>query len=95
MKILQINSVCGIGSTGRIATDLYEILKEQGNECKIAYGRDMAKNIPTEDLIKIGIDYDVNIHALMTRITDKTGFYSKKATQKLIDGNQFIKNTLN
>lgn len=85
MKILQINSVCGIGSTGRIATDLYEILKEQGNECKIAYGRDMAKNIPTEDLIKIGIDYDVNIHALMTRITDKTGFYSKKATQKLIE----------
>ena len=36
MKILQINSVCGVGSTVRIATDLYKILEEQGHECKIA-----------------------------------------------------------
>ena len=40
MKVLQINSVCGRGSTGRIATDLADILAEQGHECCIAYGRD-------------------------------------------------------
>ena len=28
MKVLQINTVCGFGSTGRIATDLYEVLEE-------------------------------------------------------------------
>ena len=39
MRILQINSVCGVGSTGRIATDLYNVLENQGHECKIAYGR--------------------------------------------------------
>ena len=39
MKILQINSVCGFGSTGRIATDLYKIIEEKGHECVIAYGR--------------------------------------------------------
>ncbi|MEG1719977.1 MAG: glycosyl transferase, partial [Clostridia bacterium] len=85
MKVLQINSVCGIGSTGRIATDLYHILKEQDNECKIAYGRDVAKNIPAQDTIKIGTNLDINVHALMTRVTDKTGFYSKKSTLKLIE----------
>ena len=42
MRVLQINSVCGIGSTGRIATDIDKVLKEQGHESYIAYGRDIA-----------------------------------------------------
>lgn len=30
MKVFQINTVCGVGSTGRIATDLYHVLKRKG-----------------------------------------------------------------
>lgn len=37
MKVLQINSVCGIGSTGRIATDIHKLLLEHGHESVIAY----------------------------------------------------------
>ena len=84
MKVFQINSVCGVKSTGRIATDIYNILKQQGHECKIAYGREKPQNIAAEDAIKIGTDTGVKFHALMSRITDKTGFYSKTATKKLI-----------
>ncbi|MBR2847492.1 MAG: glycosyltransferase [Clostridia bacterium] len=84
MKVFQINSVCGVKSTGRIATDIYNILKQQGHECKIAYGRENPQNIASEDAIKIGTDTGVKFHALMSRITDKTGFYSKTATKKLI-----------
>ena len=32
MKVLQINSVCGYGSTGRIATDIYGVLKANGDD---------------------------------------------------------------
>jgi len=39
MKVLQINTVCGRGSTGRIATDINKLLLEQGHESVIAYGR--------------------------------------------------------
>ena len=50
MKVLLINSVCGIRSTGRICTDLADILTSSGHECKIAYGREtvpekIAKNL--------------------------------------------------
>jgi hypothetical protein len=38
MKILMINVVCGIRSTGRICTDLASALEAQGHEVKIAYG---------------------------------------------------------
>ena len=40
MKILMINVVCGIRSTGRICTDLATSLKAQGHEVIIAYGRE-------------------------------------------------------
>lgn len=39
MRILLINTVCGIGSTGRMCTDIYDILEKNGHECCIAYGR--------------------------------------------------------
>jgi len=82
MKVLQINSVCGIGSTGRIATDLYRVLEEQGHECVIAYGRGTApEGIKT---IKIGTDLDNYIHVAKTRIFDKHGFGSTRATKEFI-----------
>lgn len=29
MKVFQINTVCGVGSTGRITTDLYHVLEKK------------------------------------------------------------------
>lgn len=83
VKILQINSVCGIGSTGRIATDIHNILVKMGHESYIAYGRDIPKNCATA--IKIGNKYDNYEHVALTRIYDKHGFGSKKATKEFIN----------
>ena len=84
MKVLQINSVCGVGSTGRIAADIHRVLKQNGHESKIAYGRGEAKGVSPDDTIKIGTDRDIYAHVILSRLTDRTGFYSKSATQKLI-----------
>lgn len=82
MKVLQINSVCGYGSTGRIATDLYDILEKEGHEGCIAYGRGTApKGYKT---IKIGNKLDFYTHILKTRLFDLHGFGSKRATKKFI-----------
>ncbi|MBI6036993.1 glycosyltransferase [Clostridium perfringens] len=82
MKVLQINSVCGVGSTGRIATDLYKVLEEQGHECVIAYGRGTAPE--GIKAIKIGTDFDNYMHVAKTRLFDKHGFGSTKATKEFI-----------
>ena len=84
MKVLQINSVCGVGSTGRIAADIHRVLKQNGHESKIAYGRGEAKGVSSDDTIKIGTDRDIYAHVIQSRLTDRTGFYSKSATKKLI-----------
>lgn len=83
VKILQINSVCGIGSTGRIATDIHQTLKEQGHESIIAYGRGIPMNC--ESSIRIGSKYDNYAHVALTRIYDKHGFGSTKATEIFIE----------
>lgn len=83
MKVLQINSVCGVGSTGRITTDIHAILKEQGHESYIAYGRDTPINC--DKSIRIGNKLDNYAHVAKTRLFDKHGFGSKKATKEFVD----------
>ncbi|MFI3172958.1 MAG: glycosyltransferase [Eubacteriales bacterium] len=84
MKVMQINSVCGKGSTGKIAVDICDILTQEAVECRIAYGRDQASGIDSQSTMRVGTELDVKVHGLMTRITDRTGFYSRTATNQLI-----------
>ncbi len=82
MRILQINSVWGIGSTGRIASGIHDMLLNKGHESYIAYGRDVPRKSDT--YIKIGSNLDNYIHFALTRIFDKHGFGSCKATKNFI-----------
>ncbi len=82
MKVFQINSTCGFGSTGRIAVDILRELEKNGDEGIIAYGRNSApENVNS---YRIGSDLDVKIHGVLSRITDRQGFYGTSATKKLI-----------
>ena len=40
MKVLQINTVCGTGSTGRIATDIHKMLIEQDMKALLHMGEE-------------------------------------------------------
>lgn len=82
MKVLQINSVCGIRSTGRIASDIHQLLVEKGHEGVIAYGQLEAKNC--DRTIKIGSKKDLYVHGIMSRAFDRHGFGSKKATEEFL-----------
>ncbi len=84
MKVLQINSVCGIRSTGRICTDIADILEQNGHECKIAYGRYGVPEKYKKNAVKIGSDFDIYYHVAKSRIFDNSGFESKKSTEKFI-----------
>lgn len=88
MKILMINSVCGIGSTGRICTDLATELEKKGHEVKIAYGRGEVPKQFDKYSIRIGTDLDIKLHGIKARIQDASGFGSKRVTDKFV---QWIK----
>lgn len=84
MKVLLINSVCGIRSTGRICTDIADILKKNGDDCMVAYGREFVSENHKQTAIRIGNDIDIKFHALMSRIFDNTGKCSKRATKEFL-----------
>ena len=85
MKVLMINSLCGIRSTGRICTDLADMYLAQGHEVKIAYGR--MGEVPQKYRslgVRIGSDLGVRLHGVQTRLTDGHGFGSKAATRAFL-----------
>jgi glycosyltransferase involved in cell wall biosynthesis len=82
MQIMQINTVYNTGSTGKIVYDLSKLIEKQGSESYIGYGRGDRKG---DNIFKIGDKYDTYMHVAGTRLFDKHGLYSKKATLDFID----------
>lgn len=82
MRILQINTVCGVGSTGRIAADIHRVLRECGHGSYIAYGRETARGCDTA--IRIGNKSDTCVHAVITRLFDRHGYGSYRATEEFV-----------
>lgn len=82
MKVLQINSFFTVGGPPRIMNGIYDTLKEQGIECRIAAARE--KMYAPEDSIRIGTGFSVKLNAILARIFDNEGFSAKRATKKLI-----------
>lgn len=85
MKILFINSVCGIGSTGRIVTGLAEQYMSEGHTCKIAYGRETVPENYKSLSYRIGTDARVNINGLKARLFDNEGLNARYETEKFIE----------
>lgn len=84
MKVLLINSVCGIRSTGRICTEIAAELEAQGHEVKIAYGREQVPEKVKKYAVRIGTDWDVRAHGVLSRVFDAHGLGSKRATSAFL-----------
>lgn len=84
MKVLMINIVCGIRSTGRICTDIAGELERLGHEVKIAYGRGPVPAQYEKYAVRIGSDLDENLHGVEARLWDGSGFGSRSQTRKFL-----------
>lgn len=84
MKVLQINAVYGVGSTGVIVRDIHELCFKNGIESYVAYS---TSNMPIEEIKNgyvIGNTPEKKLHAFLCRINGKQAYFSKGATKKLI-----------
>jgi len=81
-KLLQINVVANQGSTGKIAEQIGRLAISKGWDAFMAYGRGTPSS--EQELIRIGTDFGIKLHALQTRVFDNHGLASNVATKQLI-----------
>lgn len=81
MKVLQINAVYGLKSTGIIVKDIEDVLIKNGDEAYIAY---QEASIPPKAGFLIGNVLDWKLHALHARLFGKQAYASKAATKALL-----------
>ena len=81
MKVVQINTTCGVGSTGKIAVSISKLLAEQGIENHILYS---SATSGYERGIACGSPGYARIQALKSRILGNYGFNSHAETRKMI-----------
>lgn len=82
MNILLINSVCKKGSTGTMIYGLFNFLSKNNHNPYLCYGR--GEIIAEKNIYRIDSKLEVYIHVLLARIFGKQGFYSNRATKKVI-----------
>ena len=82
MKILQINAVNKISSTGRTSAEMCKYFNTHGDICAVAHSKGPSVDENNEYII--GNKVDVKIHGLMSRISGKQGYFSFKATRDLL-----------
>lgn len=82
MKVLQINAVNKVASTGRTCYEMNEFLRNLGHDCVTAYSKGFSVSVENE--YKLGNSTDVKIHGLMSRISGKQGYFSYSSTKKLL-----------
>lgn len=81
MKIVQINSVCGSGSTGKICVAISKLLSKKNIENYILYASGKS-NYPLG--IRYMTSFDVKLQSLKSRILGNYGFNSKRATKRML-----------
>ena len=82
MRVLQINAVYNLSSTGRTTTELHKAMLEKGIDSYVAYA--ITNKPDDKNLYIIGNKNDRKIHALLSRISGKQAYYSTIATKKLL-----------
>ena len=77
VKILQVNSQVGSGSTGHIVRAINEAAESRGHEAYVAYGRGHSKE---RNHIHVGHSLDLALHGAMSLLGDAHGLGSRRAT---------------
>jgi putative colanic acid biosynthesis glycosyltransferase len=83
MKVLIIDVNHGDSSTGLIVENLKNGLERRGHTVLSCYGRETGKK--TAGGTRVSHNFEVYIHAALTRLTGLTGSFSPFATKRLIE----------
>ena len=80
MRVVQVNAVYGVGSTGRTVAELADGLRQRGITSSVAY----SSGLPAEGGFQIGTPFEKKLHALGSRVTGRQAYFSRQGTAELL-----------
>ena len=84
MRIFQLNTYCGVKSTGRIAAEIAKLVAADGGEARIGYGVPGISEDSRPFAVRVGSPIERKLHAVMRKLIDAEGYGSWFATKALI-----------
>lgn len=69
MRVLQINTVYGQGSTGKIVKAIQDMARDEDIDCMCACRYLQTEKIPENDVVEISSKWDSRFHGLISRFT--------------------------
>ena len=84
MKLLQINTVFQVGSTGRIVENISDLAVRKGWKSYVACDRNPTTD-GNETIIKVGNNFSKYLNALSCRVLDNDGFFATRNTLRLVN----------
>ena len=84
MKVLQINSVYGFGSTGKIVGSIHDYLLNHDVDSYVIYSRKEANNVNMKNTFRFYSGIGTAMHAFLALLFDTHGLHSKYNTKKII-----------
>lgn len=83
MKVLMINVVCGIGSTGKICVSIAKDFERKGHDVIIAYGRGVVPGDCQKYAHKI--EGSTKLNLIKARVCDNEGLNAKRETKQFLE----------
>ena len=84
MKVLHINAVYGVGSTGVIVEDIHKFSMLNGIDSYVAYSKTLRDPDSIVGSYEVGSKFSKKCHAFLCRINGKQAYFSHFATKKLL-----------
>lgn len=84
MRVFELNTFCGAGSTGRIAARIARLVRRDGGECLIGYGAGSPAPDTADIAYRIGEPLERKLHGAIRKLADGEGLGSALATRALI-----------
>ena len=81
MRVFQLNTFCGVKSTGRIAYEIARLVEADGGECRIGYG--VPGILPESEAFayRIGTPVERKLHGAARKLLDAEGYEAAMAPE--------------
>lgn len=83
MKVLQINCVWNVGSTGKIVSDIHNGLEKNNMKSVVLYGRGQKSR--KKNIYKVSSELEAKVHSVFSRLFGVQFGFSSIATRKTIN----------